>query len=294
MILEGKTLAKQIRESLPERAQICKERLGRTLKLVGIGWAADYASYVYLKKELDAAQKTGVDTEIIDIDENTTLSKFTEIIKKVSADDSVDAVLIPKPLPKHLNTPQVWEALAADKDIDGASTLNMGRLFMCKSWSEVRDMEGFAPCTAVAVMRLLEFHNIELKGKEVAVLGRSSTVGKPLAHMISCKDATVKICHSRTADLTDSLKNESVIISAIGKARFLKEDMIPAGSIIVDVGTNQDENGVFCGDVDFDPVSQKAASVSPVPGGVGPTTLACLLENIIISGERKVNAGADK
>ncbi|WP_424244977.1 methylenetetrahydrofolate dehydrogenase (NADP+)/methenyltetrahydrofolate cyclohydrolase [Elusimicrobium posterum] len=288
MILEGKTLAKQIRESLPSRAEACKNALGRPLKLVGIGWAADYASYLYLKKELEAAEKTGVATEIIDIQETTTEAEFEAIIKKVSQDDTVDAVLVPKPLPKHLNTARIWENFPADKDIDGSSTLNMGRLFMCKSWDEVSAMQGFAPCTAMAVMRLLEFHKIDLKGKEVAVLGRSATVGKPLAHMVSCKDATVKICHSRTADITASLSQEAIVISAIGKARFLKDTMIPEGIVVVDVGTNQDENGVFCGDVDYEPVSKKAASVSPVPGGVGPITLACLLENIIISGERKI------
>lgn len=288
MILEGKTLAAAIRENLPARAQICKTKLGRPLKLTGIGWAADYASYVYLDKEIKAAEKTGITGEVIDITEQTSHEEMLNIIKKLSTDETVDAVIVPKPLPRHLNTLEIWEALNPLKDIDGSSVLNMGRLFMCKNWAEVEAMQGFAPATAMAVIKLLDFYKIKLSGVETGVLGRSATVGKPLAHMLSCKDATVKICHSKTPSLTSSLSQCDIVISAIGKAKFVTENMVKTGAMVIDVGTNQDENGVFCGDVDFENVKKITSAITPVPGGVGPVTLACLLENIIISGERKL------
>ncbi len=290
-ILEGKTLAAEIRNTLGARAAAAAAALGRPLKITGIGWAGDgagYASYVYLKKEMEAAAKTGVSTEIFDITENTTAADFLELVKNISSDECVDAILIPRPLPKHLDVPVIWENLSAEKDIDGAATLNMGRLFECKNWTDVKNMSGFVPCTALAVMRLLEFHKIDLSGKEVAVIGRSAIVGRPLAHMVVCKDASVTICHSRTVDLPKVLNRADIVISAIGKARFVKENMVRPGAIVIDVGTNQDENGVFCGDVDFDAVIRKA-DTTPVPGGVGPVTLACLLENIVLSAERRVN-----
>jgi methylenetetrahydrofolate dehydrogenase (NADP+)/methenyltetrahydrofolate cyclohydrolase len=149
-------------------------------------------------------------------------------------------------------------------------------------------MEGFAPCTASAVMKLLRRHKINLAGVEAAVIGRSSTVGKPLAHMLSCADATVKILHSKTKNIKESLAQCDLVVCAIGKARFLKAEMIKPGAIVIDVGTNQDENGAYCGDIDYDDVVKKASAVTPVPGGVGPVTLSCLLENIVISAERKI------
>jgi len=226
--------------------------------------------------------------QIVDISEKTTLPEFVKIIKGLSSDKTIDAILVPKPLPPHLNAEEAWENLAAEKDIDGSSVLSMGRLFMCKNWKEVETMHGFPPATAMAVMRLLEHYKINLSGVEVSVIGRSATVGKPLAHMLTCKDATVKICHSRTKNLAAALQNSDIVISAIGKARFVKKDMIKQGAIVIDVGTNQDDKGVFCGDVDFEDVKTKASRITPVPGGVGPVTLACLLENIIISVSRRL------
>jgi methylenetetrahydrofolate dehydrogenase (NADP+)/methenyltetrahydrofolate cyclohydrolase len=258
------------------------------LKLAGIGWQGGYASYLYLKKELEAAQKLGISGELIEFNPQTTAEDFINIIKKTCADTGADAVLIPKPLPKHLDIPAVWEALDAAKDIDGASALNAGRLFLCKTAKEIEDMRGFAPCTAKAVVELLKYHKIPLAGAEAAVIGRSSTVGKPAAHMLTCENATVKILHSKTKDMEASLASADIVVCAIGSPRFLKAGMVRAGAVVVDVGTNEDENGVYCGDVDYDNVVKIAGAVSPVPGGVGPLTLTYLLENIIISAERKL------
>ena len=288
MILEGKTLSAQIRQTLSARVQFCSQKLGRPLKLAGIGWKGGYASYLYLKKELEAAEKLGIQGQLIEFAEDTSLEKFLNIIKTACISDGTDAVLIPKPLPKHLDVPAVWEALDAAKDIDGASALNTGRLFLCKTSKEIDDMQGFTPCTAKAVLQLLKYHKIPLSGAEVAVIGRSSTVGKPAAHMLTCENATVKILHSRTKDIKASLAQADIVVCAIGSPRFLKADMIKTGAIVVDVGTNEDENGVYCGDVDYDNVVKTASAVSPVPGGVGPLTLTGLLENIVIAAERKI------
>jgi len=288
MILEGKTLSAQIRQTLSARVQKCQLNLGRPLKLAGIGWKGGYASYLYLKKELEAAEKLGIKGELHELTGNTAHDDFIALIKKLSADDTVDAILIPKPLPKILDTNTAWETLNPAKDIDGASTLNIGRLFICKTTKEIEAMQGFAPCTARAVMMLLNYHKIPLAGAEVAVIGRSSTVGKPAAHMLTCENATVKILHSKTKDIKKSLSQADIIVCAIGSPRFLKADMVKPGAVVVDVGTNEDENGIYCGDVDYDNVSKIASAISPVPGGIGPLTLTALLENIVICAERKI------
>jgi len=284
LILEGKTLAAQLRGSLPGR--IAAAGAARKPMLAAIHCPGDYASDVYLKKELEACRKTGIDAVQHNIAPDIAPREFAALLRSVSDDKNVDAVLVPRPLPAALSDPRLWENMNPDKDIDGASVPAMGRLFLCKNFSEIERGGFFAPCTAMAVVKLLRYHKVEFSGKRAAVLGRSSTVGRPLAHMLSCLDATVTLCHSRTPDMAATLANSHIIASAIGKARWVKKEMVPSGAIVADVGTNSDANGVFCGDVDYAAVEPIAAAISPVPGGVGPVTLACLLENIVISFER--------
>ena len=286
-ILEGKTLSAQIRSGLSARVAFCASKLGRAPKLVGISWQGDYAGFLYLNKEADAARKLGIAAEIREVDEHTTAEEFFAIVRQVSQDESVDAVLIPRPLPPALNNLDIAPFLNPAQDIDGSGLVSMGRLFMCKSWDNVLALDTFVSCCALAVMRLLDFHNIPVSGKRVAMLGRSNTVGSPLAKMLTCKNATVTLCHTKTENIANILKESDIVISATGRARFIKKEMLKKGTIIIDVGTNQDENGIFCGDADFDNIKE-ICSISPVPGGVGPVTLACLLENIVISAERKV------
>lgn len=286
-ILEGKTLSAQIRSGLSARVAFCASKLGRAPKLVGISWQGDYAGFLYLNKEADAARKLGIAAEIREVDEHTTAEEFFAIVRQVSQDESIDAVLIPRPLPPALNNLDIAPFLNPAQDIDGSGLVSMGRLFMCKSWDNVLALDTFVSCCALAVMRLLDFHNIPVSGKRVAMLGRSNTVGSPLAKMLTCKNATVTLCHTKTENIADILKESDIVISATGRARFIKKEMLKKGTIIIDVGTNQDENGIFCGDADFDNIKE-ICSISPVPGGVGPVTLACLLENIVISAERKV------
>jgi methylenetetrahydrofolate dehydrogenase (NADP+)/methenyltetrahydrofolate cyclohydrolase len=216
------------------------------------------------------------------------LSDFLKLVENLSADKEVDAILIPRPLPAHLAATNYADKLAPQKDIDGMSTINMGNLFLCKTWDEVQALSGFVSCTAMAVIRLLNFHQIKLEGAEAAVIGRSITVGRPLAHLLTCQNATVKICHTKT-DLPRALHDADIICSAAGKPGLLQAAWLKRDAVVADISTNWDvENNRLCGDANPKEMDKFSVSYSPVPGGVGPVTLAVLLENIILSGERKI------
>lgn len=288
MILEGKTLAAKIRQTLPQRAERVRAALGRPIKLCAIGSTEDYGAHVYLKKEVEAAQKLGVETKIYEVNNQTPAKDFLKLVETLSADDTVDAILIPRPLPAHLAATNYADKLAPQKDIDGMSTINMGNLFLCKTWKEVQALPGFVSCTAMAVVLLLAYHCVKLEGAEAVVIGRSITVGRPLAHLLTCQNATVKICHTKT-DLPRAVHDADVVCSAAGKPGLLDASWLKKGAIVADISTNWDEqNNRLCGDAVPEQMDKFSVSYSPVPGGVGPVTLAVLLENIIISGERKI------
>lgn len=286
MILEGRTLAAQIREPLHQRADAVCQKLGRPIKLCAIGSTEDYGAYVYLKKEVEAAEKLGVQTRVFEVDNQTPAQEFLSLVEKLSADPSVDAILIPRPLPAHLAATPFADLLAPQKDIDGMSNINTGHLFLCKTWAEIQALKGFVSCTAMAVIRLLEYHRVQLEGAEAAVIGRSSTVGRPLAHLLTCKNATVKICHTKT-DLPRAVKEADIICTAAGKPGLLDASWLRPGATVADISTNWNNNRL-CGDANPEALEKRGVSYSPVPGGVGPVTLAVLLENIILSGERKI------
>ena len=286
MILEGKTLAKQIRAPLQERADVARKKLGRPICLCALGSSEDYAARLYLQKEVEAAQKIGVETHIFDLDNTTPADGFCQAVKTLAKHADTDAVLIPRPLPDPLAQSDFADYLNPRQDIDGMSIANVGRLFLCKTWEQIKNLPGFVPCTAMAVMRLLDFHHVDLQGKEVVVIGRSSTVGRPLAHLLSCKNATVKLCHSYT-DLPRAVQNADIICSAAGTPGLLKTGWLKKGSTVIDISTNWNNN-TLCGDANAQELDAAGISYSPVPGGVGPVTLAVLLENIILSGERKI------
>jgi len=285
MILEGRTLAQSIREPLPQRAERVRQKLGRALCLCAIGSTEDYGAYTYLHKEVTAAQALGVKTQIFKVDKNTPSQEFISLVKKLSQDPQVDAILIPRPLPAHLAATDYATYLAPEKDIDGMSALSAGHLFLCKTWAEIENLKGFVPCTAMAVIKLLNYYHVELPGKEVAVIGRSSTVGRPLAHLLTCQNATVTLCHTHT-DLPRALKDADVICTAAGAPGLIKTSWLKEGSTLIDISTNW-QNNHLCGDATATELDARGLSYSPVPGGVGPVTLAVLLENIILCGERK-------
>ncbi|MBR3603148.1 MAG: bifunctional 5,10-methylenetetrahydrofolate dehydrogenase/5,10-methenyltetrahydrofolate cyclohydrolase [Elusimicrobiaceae bacterium] len=288
MILEGKTFATQLRASLAQRAERVQNCLKRPITLCAIGSTEDYGAYVYLKKEVQAAEKLGVKAYVHEVNKNTSVPQFLDLLQKNSLAPDIDALLIARPLPQALAESNYAHFIAPEKDIDGMSNISLGNLFLCKTWEEVKNLNTFVPCTAMAVLHLLDYHKISLQGIETAVIGRSSTVGRPLAHLLSCRNATVKLCHSFTTDLKTSLQNCQLICSAVGKAGLLSGHNTPPNSTVIDIATNLDANGNLCGDAKWQELTQQGCRVSPVPGGVGPITLACLLENIILSGERKL------
>ncbi|WP_178337892.1 bifunctional 5,10-methylenetetrahydrofolate dehydrogenase/5,10-methenyltetrahydrofolate cyclohydrolase [Candidatus Avelusimicrobium facis] len=288
MILEGKTLAAALRAPLAGRAAVAREKLGRPISLFAIGSSEDYGAYVYLKKEVQAAQTLGVCAQLHCVDSHTRAEDFIARIQQASADKSIDAILVARPLPDALAGSGFERFIAPEKDIDGMSPVSVGNLFSCKTWAEVQALPTFVPCTALAVIRLLDAHGIDPQGMEAAVIGRSSTVGRPLAHLLSCRNATVKVCHTFTRDLARALQKEELICSAAGQAGLLNTSNVPAGSTVIDIATNLDTQDRLCGDADTQALLQAGCRISPVPGGVGPVTLACLLENIILSGERKI------
>ncbi|MBR4592691.1 MAG: bifunctional 5,10-methylenetetrahydrofolate dehydrogenase/5,10-methenyltetrahydrofolate cyclohydrolase, partial [Elusimicrobiaceae bacterium] len=250
-----------------------------------LGCADDYAARVYLQKEVQAAKDLGIETHIFDINKNTSPEGFVQAVTTLAHNPTTDAVLIPRPLPEQLAESNFTNVLNPAQDIDGMSTGNLGQLFLCKTWQQVQQLPGFVPCTAMAVMRLLDFHHIDLAGKEIAVIGRSATVGRPLAHLLTCKNATVKLCHSYT-DLPRAVKDADIICSAAGTPNLLQTRWMKKDAIVIDISTNWHEN-TLCGDANAAEMEAAGISYSPVPGGVGPVTLAVLLENIILSGERK-------
>ena len=287
MILEGKTLAAALRAPLAQRAERAAQKLGRPISLFAVGSTDDYGAYVYLKKEVQAAEKLGVHCQVYEINNTTPVDAFLALLQKASQDQNIDAILIPRPLPPALAQSGFTRFIAPEKDIDGMSNVSAGNLFLCKTWQDIEALPTFVPCTAMAVIRLLDAHHIELSGREAAVIGRSPTVGRPLAHLLTCRNATVKICHTCTRDLTVSLQNADLICAAAGHPQLLTPQNVQPGATIIDIATNLDAQGHLCGDACTQLLLDKGCHVSPVPGGVGPVTLACLLENIILSGERK-------
>ena len=286
MILEGRTLANQIRASLPDRAQAVRQKMGRPICLCALGSSENYAARLYLKKEIEAASQLGLGTHVFDLDKHTPPEGFCNAVKELAKNPSTDALLIPRPLPEQLAQSDYANFMNPRQDIDGMSITNAGRMFLCKTWQEIENLPGFVPCTAMAVMRLLDFHHIDLVGKEAVVIGRSSTVGRPLAHLLSCKNATVKLCHSHT-DLPRAVQGADLVCSAAGTPELLKTSWLKKGAVVIDISTNW-HNDTLCGDAVAQELAAAGISYSPVPGGVGPVTLAVLLENIILSGERKL------
>ncbi len=284
-ILEGKTLSAEILGALPARVEAVRARLGRPPALAIINYFADSPSAVYVKRKIAACEKLGITVKLFAPKPVEGYPAFKSLLARLGSDPAYDAIMLERPLPDGFEALETWDALPAAKDVDGLSSLNMGRLFIAKKFSEIEGGGYFSPCTALAVIRLLRFHGIKPAGLNIAVAGRSAVVGRPLAHMLTALDATVTLCHTRTKDIAAVFRNSDLVITAIGKAKWLKKDMLPAGMTVIDVGTNFDENGKMCGDADLEDIKQTAAAATPVPGGVGPVTLACLIEAAVRAAE---------
>ena len=285
-ILEGKELSAEILAALPARAEAVKARLGRPPSLAIVNYFPDSPSAVYVKRKMAACEKAGIAVKLFAPRAEEGYPAFKALLASLGADPGVDAIMVERPLPAGFDTTETWDALPAAKDVDGLSSLNMGRLFIARSFAEIEAGAFFVPCTALAVIKLMRRHGIDPARKNVAVAGRSAVVGRPLAQMLTLLDATVTLCHTRTRDVAAAFRAADIVVAAAGKARWVKKEMLAPGAVLLDVGTNFDEHGKMCGDADFEAVKETAAAVSPVPGGVGPVTLACLLDAAVRAAER--------
>ncbi|HOA34305.1 MAG: bifunctional methylenetetrahydrofolate dehydrogenase/methenyltetrahydrofolate cyclohydrolase FolD [Clostridiales bacterium] len=277
-LIDGKALAAEIRQAAALRVKSLNER-GKTVGLAVIIVGNDPASRVYVNNKKKACAEVGIESFEYALSEDTTQDELLALIEKLNHDDRVDGILCQLPLPKHLNADAVIDSISPDKDVDGFHAVNVGRLSLNK--------QGMRPCTPAGVMRMLQSKGIEVEGKHCVVIGRSNIVGKPAAVMLINAGATVTVCNSKTKNLSEITRQADILIAAVGRPGFVTADMVKDGAVVIDVGINRDENGKLCGDVDFDTVKEKASYITPVPGGVGPMTIAELIENTVLSAELK-------
>ncbi len=277
-ILDGLALSKVVRETLGHRVAALRER-GIIPRLDVLVAAHDPASLSYVRMKRMWAEKAGMHGESFQIDENTTQSELIDKIGELNANPLVHGILLQHPLPAHLDEQAALMALGAEKDVDGITPQSLGRL--------VADLPGFRCATPLGMMKLIEHHNIQVKGKRAVVVGRSVIVGKPAALMLLQKHATVTIAHSRTEDLPELCREADILVAAVGRAEMIKGDWIKPGAVVIDAGYNKvDGRKGDVGDVEFESASQVASWITPVPGGVGPMTVACLLSNAVDSAEK--------
>lgn len=277
-ILDGKELSKKIKKELKKEVEILKEN-GISPKLAVIMVGDNSASQVYVKNKSKACEKTGIEFEEYLFDDNLTEKELLDIIQKLNEDDSVHGILVQSPVPKHIDANKAFSTISPEKDVDGFHPINVGNLCIGK--------DCFISCTPYGIVKILEEYGIETEGKEAVILGRSNIVGKPMIQCMLNKNATVTVCHSKTKNIDEITKRADILIAAIGKSKFVKSDMVKDGAVIIDVGINRLEDGTIVGDVDFDNVSKKASYITPVPGGVGPMTIAMLLHNVVKSAKNK-------
>ncbi|TKX32503.1 bifunctional methylenetetrahydrofolate dehydrogenase/methenyltetrahydrofolate cyclohydrolase FolD [Campylobacter aviculae] len=280
ILLDGKALSVKIKEELKEKNQILKEK-GMQACLAVILVGNNPASQTYVNAKAKACEDCGIKSLVYRLDENTTQNELLALINTLNYDDSVHGILVQLPLPMHINKDLVLESIISSKDVDGFHPINVGYLNLGLE-------SGFLPCTPLGVMKLLKAYEINLEGLDTVVIGESNIVGRPMATMLLNAGATVSICHIKTKDLKLYTQKADLIIVAAGCVNLLRSDMIKEGVVVVDVGINRLENGKIVGDVDFENVSKKASFITPVPGGVGPMTIAMLLENTIKSAKNRL------
>ncbi|MDQ6628287.1 MAG: bifunctional methylenetetrahydrofolate dehydrogenase/methenyltetrahydrofolate cyclohydrolase FolD [Pseudomonadota bacterium] len=281
--IDGTGIARALRAALAVRAAALTEA-GRRPGLAVILVGDDAASEIYVRNKIKACAETGIDSVLERHDATLTEPALLARIAALNADPRVHGILVQLPLPRHIDPARVIEAIAVDKDVDGYSVESAGRL--------LAGLPGFRPCTPAGCMKLIESTGIDLRGKHAVVIGRSNSVGKPMALLLLQADATVTVCHSRTADLAVHTRQADVVVVAVGKRGTLTAAMVKPGAVVIDVGMNRIGDGEpgagkLCGDVDFDSVAEVASTITPVPGGVGPMTIAMLLANTVESAERK-------
>lgn len=268
IIIDGKKVSKQVRDDLAKEVAFFNKKVGLAVIIAG----NDSASEVYVKNKINACKEIGITSYHYAFNNDVPKEELIALIKSLNGNDNVHGILVQLPLPKQLNEREILSYIDPKKDVDGFSPYQMGKLVLGE--------KGFPSCTPYGIMELLQHYNIPLAGKNAVVVGRSNTVGKPMAIMLTTANATVTVCHSKTKNLADFTRNADILVVAIGRGNFITADMVKEGAVVVDVGMNR-VDGKLCGDVDFDAVSTKCSYITPVPGGVGPMTVTMLLKNTV-------------
>lgn len=266
-LLDGKKVRSELLEELKEDIEGIDRPLGLTVIQVG----EDPGSTVYVGQKKKLAESLGFNFNHIDLEESVKEEELLSIIDKLNEDDKVDGIIVQMPIPKHLDSKKIQNRVLPEKDVDGLTDINMGRL--------VHNVDSLVPCTPSGIIEILNKYNIEIKGKNVVIVGRSDLVGKPLANLFLNNDATVTVCHSKTNNLIDICKTADILVAAIGKSKFITSDYVKEDAVVIDVGINRGEDGKLSGDVDFEDVKDEVSYITPVPGGVGPMTVAELMKN---------------
>lgn len=277
-LLNGREIAKDYRAGLQEQVESLKEK-GITPNLTVVIVGNDGASLSYVKSKNKAAEKIGMASDIVHLEESATEEEVLDTVRRLNEDENVHGILVQVPLPKQVDENKVLEAIAPEKDVDGFSPINIGRLYT--------GQETFIPCTPLGIMELLK-HTGSLEGKDVAVIGRSHIVGQPVAKLLTNENATVTLMHSRTKNMVEKLKDFDVVVSAVGKPGLVKGEDLKEGAIVIDVG-NTVVDGKLVGDVDFESAQEVASYITPVPGGVGPLTITMVLNNALVAAKRANN-----
>ncbi len=277
-ILDGKALAAEIRSEVKTQvAALAEKGVSPALAVILVG--DDSASQVYVRNKIKACADTGIRSLEFRMPAETTQQQLLAKIAELNADENVDGILVQLPLPKQINADAVISAIDPAKDVDGFHVVNAGAL--------VTGKKGFVPCTPFGVMRLIEKSGVNPRGKSAVIVGRSNIVGKPMSLLLLAADATVTVAHSRTPDLGAVTRKADILVAAVGRAKLIKADMVKPGAVVIDVGMNRDETGKLCGDVDFAEVKEIAGSITPVPGGVGPMTIAMLMQNTVLAAQMR-------
>ena len=277
-LIDGKALAADIRAELKLRTAAFEEKYHKKIGLAVVLIGNDPASQVYVRNKVKACEEAGIRSFRHDLPEETTQKQAEELVSALAEDENIHGILVQLPLPKGLDEKRLLALIPPEKDVDGFLAENIGRLALKE--------EGTVACTPLGVMEMLKRSGISPAGKNAVVVGRSNIVGRPMALLLLNADATVTVCHSKTKNLKEECLRADILVAAIGKAKFITADMVKEGAVVIDVGMDRDENGKLCGDVDFENVKEKASYITPVPGGVGPMTIAMLLKNTCDAAER--------
>lgn len=280
MLLNGKEFSKKLKNNLKIEVENLKKETNQTPGLTIILVGNNPASEVYVRNKVKDATNCGINANLIRFDETISEQELIDEVIKLNNDDTCHGLIVQLPLPKHINEQVIIDTISPSKDVDGFGILNKGKLFS--------GLESIESATPKGIMKLLEEYNIDPKGKHAVIVGRSNIVGKPMAIMLLNKHATVTICHSRTENLSEITKQADILVVAIGKAKFITKDMVKEGAVVIDVGTNRVDDKLV-GDVDFENVEPITSYITPVPGGVGPLTIASLLENTVIAFKNAIN-----